>query len=67
MYKGILWFTVVEMQKAFIKYPTKKFQKNEKVNIITCTYSGQCFLCSSFGDDQKREWIMDYDIERIDK
>jgi len=50
-----------------IKYGTKVFEKETLAKVVTCTYSGECFLMADLNDDSKREWIMYYDLYPVDR
>jgi len=46
-----------------VKRKTPVFEAQTKVQYITCTYSGRCYLVADLNEDLKREWLMDYDLE----
>jgi len=48
-----------------VKHNSNKFNPNTLVKYITCSYSGNCYLCADLDDDLKREWIMYYDLYPI--
>jgi len=45
-----------------VKHNSIKFKPNTIVKFITCSYSGNCYLCADLDNDLNREWIMYYDL-----
>jgi len=49
-----------------VKYNNcENFKQNDIVKYCSCTYSGLCYLVADINDNSKREWIMNYELEKI--
>lgn len=65
MWWGEDWFGLRCGEVLKVKRETAKFSRGKLVKYHFCTDSGRCFLVADAEDDLNREWLMDYDLERI--
>jgi len=49
-----------------IKHNSKVFEPSTLVYCETCSTSGNCYLVSDINNKNKREWIMYYDLYKVD-